>query len=350
MNRLWSGAEDFLTTFGTETPRLAVIRVALLQMIIDILQEEFPQRKNTHPVIPPIPDLTGMERIRALFVQYITKTIPRSLERYKLALEILLEKENLDLPSAININTDITLYPGFAPGDFSYLDLSYLDLRREDGLDGGFQGLILHNSNCDGSNWSGLSLLNADFKEGALRGANLSHLSNNKNINLTGTDVEGSYFGEEYAINTLAINHTKVSRSEEALTDFQAQLQKKIELEKLRKQLIKTEEHAEALAQTLAEIKAKSEASAQSQRIDNINIQRFKEAYFRDYHSRFFKNSSSTMKSILENNLIHSMSEIRKYASDHPNSRTARIYFNLPLVTLENLETEAASAQTVARI
>ena len=54
--------------------------------------------------MPPIPlAVQGMERIRALFLQYITLTQASSLECL-LGLEILIEKEKLGLPSFVSSN------------------------------------------------------------------------------------------------------------------------------------------------------------------------------------------------------------------------------------------------------
>ena len=122
--KLWDGIFDLQTTFAEDKPNLPVLRVTILQAIIEILHDQFPRRKTTHPTLDSFHELDGMTRIRELFKQYITKTTKGSLERYKLALEILLEKEKLGLPSNLVSTSDITLTAGFAPGDFSYLDLS----------------------------------------------------------------------------------------------------------------------------------------------------------------------------------------------------------------------------------
>lgn len=308
LTQLWSGEIDLKTTFADSQPSLPILRVAILQVIIETLHERYPERRITHPILDSFSNLEGMARIRELFKQYITKTTPGSLERYKLALEILLEKENLGLPSQLESEEDITQTAGFAPGDFSHLDLSYLDLRRDDGQDGGFKNLILHHSNCDGSNWSGLSLLEADFTGGSLQGANLSKLSNNEGINLRQTDIEGSYFGEDYIADRRAKNHTKISRTEAQFITFPPELLK-ITVEKNK-------------------------------------LERFKTAYFDDYHSGFFKNPFSTMKEMLDHGRIDNMKKIIEYAHEHPNTRTARVIRQFVTTTADEQAPEPSSSST----
>src|SRR3990167_1093460 len=341
LSQLWSGEINLQTTYGRDTPSLPVLRVALLQAIIDTLHKKFPERRHSQPILEPFPALNGMPRIRELFKQYISKTTPGSLERYKLALEILLEKENLGLPSTIVSEADITLTTGFAPGDFSHLDLSDLDLRRHDGQNGGFQGLVLHHSNCDGTNWSGLSLLGTDFTGSSLRGADLSNLSSNEDIMLSQTDIEGSYFGEDYIVDRRAKNYTKISQSAEQLVLFQSQLQQKIAAEKLREQIAREE--------TLAKTRAEALAQARAETVETLSFNSFKKSYFIDYNSSFFKNPNSTMKSMLDHDLIHNTKEISQYANEHPNSRTARVLASMPLVTVDDaiaLEPPLVTCQT----
>lgn len=59
----------------------------------------------------------------------------------------------------------------------------------------------------------------------------------------------------------------------------------------------------------------------------------FKNLYYQTFYSKFFlfRNYWSTMKGLLENGTITTMEQVRNYAKQYPNTRTARIIRDLPI-------------------
>jgi hypothetical protein len=220
--RLFAGEISLASTFGNEAPSLAILRLGILDAIIDCMHEQYPViAAQIYPTVNIIDgNIQGMQRIRELFKQYISVTHSGSLERYKLAYEIVLIKEQLGLPSYFDSTVNIFTLPGYSPGDFNYLDLSGLDLSRRAQGDGNFKGLTIKYSNCAKTTWDGVSLYGADFSGSSLRGADFSNLAVRDSIVLTGADIEGTYFEVNHVPDRRAINFNRISLSQSQLTLF----------------------------------------------------------------------------------------------------------------------------------
>lgn len=213
ISRLFAGEIDLKTTFALMTPNLQTLRLAILNAIVECMNEEYQENYAKHfPLLNTLDEkMQGMDRIRQLFQQYMSSTNPGSIERYKLAFEILLIKEQLGLPSYLSSQENICKCLGYAPGDFSHLDLSGLDLSRKDTNHGNFKGLVIKKSNCDKTIWHGVCLWGADFTEASLRGSDLSGVYNIEDIVLSGADIEGAYLKNGYIPDRRAINCNKIS-------------------------------------------------------------------------------------------------------------------------------------------
>lgn len=220
--RLFAGEISLASTFGNEAPSFSVLRLGILDAIIDCMHEQYPAIAAQHYPIVNIIDnnIQGMQRIRELFKQYISSTHSGSLERYKLAYEIVLIKEQLGLPSYFSSAVNIFTIPGYSPGDFNYLDLSGLDLSRQVPGDGNFKGLTIKYSNCAKTTWNGVSLYGANFSGSSLRGADFSNLSARDSIVLTDADIEGTYFEVNHVPDRRAISFNRISLSQSQLTLF----------------------------------------------------------------------------------------------------------------------------------
>lgn len=138
-----------------------------------------------------------------------------------LALEIVLEKK-LGIHAFISSSENIYSYgPGYAPGDFSGLDLSKMNLVRDSSLGhGNFKGWHLTGSNFDGTTFQNILLMGANFENASLKGVDLSKSNEIEEIVLHNANIEGLFAGKGYIPSRHARNHTEISRSTFQLNQF----------------------------------------------------------------------------------------------------------------------------------
>lgn len=221
--KMYAGEPDIFEHHSLgEKPSIADIRICIFESVISAFHQAYPNRALTNPQLPALPpELKGMEKIRELFKQYATLTASGSIERYLLALKILVEKEKLGIPSFISSNNHIyRTNPGYAPGDFSGLDLSKLDLvRNEQYDDGDFKGWHLKNSNFDGTNFRNICLYGANFEGSSLRGADFSEAKKYDDVVTLNANIEGMYQGLTPP-DRRATNFALVAKNREELNRF----------------------------------------------------------------------------------------------------------------------------------
>ena len=223
LTALHKGDVNLTIIFADESPSLTELRSIFYELVLEILHDQYPElNKIEHPPIDFVHKLEGMTRIRALFIQYITKTSSGSLERHILAHEITQEKFKLNFPCDYDaLNTNIFSQRSSTPGDFSYLDLSHLSFIREEAYgQGKFKNLILHHSNFDGSSFNNICLYRANFMHSSLRGADLSKVYKLREVLFAECDVDGIFIGENCSPDRGAKNSTTYSKTQEELINY----------------------------------------------------------------------------------------------------------------------------------
>lgn len=220
LQKLHAGDIDLRSTFGEQTPSLDELRLAIYESLIDLLHTYDPLREDDKPRLNPTNHLNGMEKIRAIFVEYMTKTQSGSIERYKLGHEIVMEKRKLGLdtyPAETNIyETGL----GYVAGDFKNLDLSNLNVIRDDKYGhGNFYSQQFQNSNLDGSNFTGVHLYGADFSGASLRGVDFSKNPKTSIVTIN-ADIEGALFFEGYTPDERARNFSSTSQDQNELLEY----------------------------------------------------------------------------------------------------------------------------------
>ncbi|MFI4956613.1 MAG: ankyrin repeat domain-containing protein [Gammaproteobacteria bacterium] len=220
---IFSGHKDIFRnlTMGGQRPTIGEVRVALFSSMLNALHKAYPNDPG-FPLLSVIDqNIQGMERIRALFLQYATLTMSGSIERYMLALEIILEKEKLNIPSFMSSNDHIyTNGQGYAPGDFSGLDLSKMIIERDTRFDhGNFKGWHLKNSKFDGTSFINICLYGANFERSSLKGVDFTRC-HEMSLVLIDADINGMYAGNDYIPPRNARNHALISKSEAELAQF----------------------------------------------------------------------------------------------------------------------------------
>ena len=221
--KLYSGMTDiFPDDAPISKPKSGNICAVILRTSLNVLKKTFPS-DSSFPEIPEIPShVQAMERIRALFMQYATLTMSGSIERNLLALEILLEKENLNIPSFMLSSHNIYFTDtGYAPGDFSGLDLSKMQIVRESQYGSGdFKGWHLKNTNFDGTTFKGLCFMGANFEWGSLRGVDFTGNYETVNIVFHNADIAGMYAGADHVPSRKERNYQDISKCEDSLKQF----------------------------------------------------------------------------------------------------------------------------------
>jgi hypothetical protein len=203
-----------------EQPTLVDIRIAVLNITLDLLQQ-LPSWAAGHYRQPPLPEgLEGMAKIRALFKQYMsTRGECISLERVLLATQITVEKEKLGIPSMYPSHTNFAAM-GFAPGDFSGLDFSKMSFHAYRPNDQEtFEKLQLQNSNLEGSDFNGFDFAISRFDNSNLRGVLFRNCSFG-GVSMKGANIEGMHRTGEFLADRRAQNFELVSRTLEDLMQF----------------------------------------------------------------------------------------------------------------------------------
>jgi uncharacterized protein YjbI with pentapeptide repeats len=184
--------------YNGNSPTVGELRLAIYEIIIDFLDHKIQGRNFGCPTLSKVEALEGMDKIRSLFIEYLTITQPLTIERYKIALEVIIEKEKLNLPSFISSDENLFVTNSCStPGDFSNLELSKIQIKRElKDIEGSFKGLYLNNSNLEGAVFSGIDFFGANMSNCNLKDINLSNNFNVDEIILSDANLVGAYLGE----------------------------------------------------------------------------------------------------------------------------------------------------------
>lgn len=263
------GAVSLKSTFGNQTPTLVELRLVIYDIIIEFMHEKYPNRRNNFPILEtPVSTLTGMDKIRFLFNQYLSLTMPGSMERYKLAHEILIEKRLLGLPCKHDDNVSIyDADDGYAPGDFHYLDFSKMHFSRDSALESGnFKTLDLSHCHLDGMTLE-IPTIGAQYRNSSMKGV---FIAQEEMSVFEGANVDGMYcHREDWAPTRSAINAATVSKSIDALIEYRSAVLGPVDdstlnyFKQLKEQLKEKQQKEEAnfMAAAIAEVNALSTTS-----------------------------------------------------------------------------------------
>lgn len=191
-----------------------VMRLYIYSKTIEFLHHYFgdayPNRQLTDAS-----HLKGMEKIRALFKDYLTITWPASLERYQLAHEIMMEKRKYCLPCSVSAGQNMyELNCGFAPGDFSRLDFSNMAFARPKTLgDGGFKALKVDYTNFTRTTFDNICLIGANFEGAILQEADLSKCKLKEDIILNNANLHGAYLERDDLQDRKHVTNVPINRS-----------------------------------------------------------------------------------------------------------------------------------------
>ncbi len=220
LRKLHQGTYDLRSTFGSLSPAIDELRLVIYEFALEHLHRHHPQYHASHAELPSTQHLTGMEKIRRLMHQYLTLTARGSLERFKLAHEIQVEKRLLALPVRYPRTFNVFEDSGYAPGDFSHLNLSHLSFvpSRGEGCDPVFKGLALPHCNLEGSIFDGIRGYGFDFNHSNLRGCMLFGLSDD--LVLDDANIEGLYVGEGWVPPKSSATRDLVCRTRDEYASF----------------------------------------------------------------------------------------------------------------------------------
>lgn len=345
------GSSTVKNLFGDEVPSESEFTAICDEIINESLNVKNETNETKDKKIDVMPE------IRKLVVAYFacaSKDWENEVsKRMKIAHEIALLRIKGKIPSYYSMGKilDKPIVPSiddpnylsninncYAPGDFSNLDLSYLELVEPTIINakiGGqrssnLAGLFFKGSNLRGSVLA-FSTYGADLSLCDLRAVDFSNIET-KNFDagflddekpqqmprMHGADIQNAYFGRRYKdfFQHYPRGESRFGSPGFAAKNFDMTASTPNQLTTARAYLRKMDGLGE-------EIKSKSE-SINTQTTDE-NFQKFKKLYYQEYNACFFKNPWSSMKTMLDDPSFNSMDLVYAYAEKNPDSRTATL-------------------------